>query len=516
MSDEKQPAIGIDLGTTYSVISQVNDVGRPETIPNSEGDLLTPSVILFDGEEVIVGREAIKARATEIENVADCPKRQIGSQVYDKVFGDRRYPPEALQGWILNKLKKDATRVVGDFDSAVITVPAYFDEVRRKATQDSGYIGGLNVLDIINEPTAAAVAYGYQQGWINLDGKIDQPVNVLVYDLGGGTFDVTIMEVTKDRFRAIATDGDMRLGGQDWDQRLIEHVAENFKSNYGVDPTEDPTALGKLLRDCKEAKETLSSRSKAQIECVFGSSTLKTEVTREQFEEMTLDLLDRTDFTIRQTLKAANMAWKDIDKVLLVGGSTRMPAVQDMLKTLSGKAPDTSLSPDEAVSHGAALRAAMLLNKSSSVFRPAEIRNVNSHSLGVIANEVETGISKVVVLIPRNTPLPVVSRRVFKTHKPNQESILVQIVEGESANPEDCSQLGRCAIWDLPDKLRIGTPIEVKFGYAENGRLKIKVQIGGKMNKTFRYEIQRPNSLTQEQLDSWQEYICGPTEFDLD
>ena len=497
------------------MIAYVNETGRPETIPNFEGDLLTPSVVLFDDEEVIVGREAAKARATELEKVADCPKRQIGNQVYDKMFGDRRYPPEALQGWILNKLKRDAARVAGEFQNAVITVPAYFDEVRRKATQDSGFIGGLNVLDIINEPTAAAVAYGYREGWIDIAGKVQQPINVLVYDLGGGTFDVTVMEVGQKRFRAIATDGDMRLGGQDWDQRLIDHVAQNFKNNFGIDPTEDSTAMGKLLRDCKEAKETLSTRSRANIECVFGSSSLKTEVTREEFEDLTLDLLDRTDFTVRQTLKAANLKWTDIDKVLLVGGSTRMPAVREMLKSLSGKEPDTSLAPDEAVAHGAALRSAMLLNQKSSAFRPVEIKNVNSHSLGVVANEVETGIQKVAVLIPRNTPLPVVSRRVFKTHRRNQESILVQIVEGESANPEDCSQLGRCAIWDLPDTLKIGTKIEVKFAYAENGRLQIKVLVGGNTNKTFRYEIQRPNSLTQEQLDSWREYICGPDDFQL-
>ena len=510
MSDTKnKPAIGIDLGTTYSVIARVNDVGRPETIPNSEGELLTPSVILFDGAEVIVGREAVKARSMELENVADCPKRQIGNKVYEKVFGDRRYPPEALQGWILDKLKSDASRVAGQFDQAVITVPAYFDEVRRKATQDSGYIGGLEVLDIINEPTAAAVAYGYHAGWINLEGKVDQPLNVLVYDLGGGTFDVTVMEVSKAKFKTLATDGDMQLGGHDWDQRLIDHVSENFKNNYGIDPREDNLSLGKLLRDCKEAKETLSTRSKTLVECSCGSSTLKTEVTRDQFEELTLDLLDRTDFTVRQTLKAANLNWGDIDKVILVGGSTRMPAVKKMLQALSGQEPNNSLSPDEAVAHGAALRAAMLLHKSSSAFRPAEIKNVNSHSLGVVANEVKTGIQKVVSLIPRNTPLPVVARRVFKTHRKYQESILVQIVEGESVNPEDCSQLGRCAIWDLPEALEVGTSIEVKFEYEENGRLKIRVKVGGETSKSFRYEIQRPNSLTTEQLDSWREYICG-------
>lgn len=189
-----------------------------------------------------------------------------------------------------------------------------------------------------------------------------------------------------------------------------------------------------------------------------------------------------------------------------------MPAVRDMLTSLSGQEPDCSLSPDEAVAHGAALRAAMLSNRHSNAFAPSEIKNVNSHTLGVVANEVETGIAKVVPLIPRNTPLPVVARRIFKTHRKNQESILVQIVEGENNTPEDCSQLGRCAIWDLPDTLEVGTLIEVRFAYEENGRLKIKVKVGGSTQKAFRYEIQRPNSLTDEQLESWREYICDSNE----
>lgn len=510
-----RPAVGIDLGTTYSVIAHINESGRPETIANAEGELLTPSVILFDDEQVIVGREALKARATELDKVADYPKRQIGKPVYDKSFGDRKYPPEALQGWILDKLRRDAERVTGAFDQAVITVPAYFDEVRRKATQDSGYIGGLQVLDIINEPTAAAVAYGYQAGWIDPTGKVAEPINVLVYDLGGGTFDVTLMRVSPNHFEALATDGDMRLGGQDWDQRLIDHVAEQFQAAHGLDPREHPQALGKLLRDCKEAKESLSSRSRAQIPCSVGAHSLSVEVTRDQFESMTLDLLDRTDFTVRQTLGAAKMKWTDIDSVLLVGGSTRMPSVRNMLASLSGKQPDSSLSPDEAVAHGAALRAGMLLEHRDQTFAPARIRNVNSHSLGVVANEVATGVQKVAVLIPRNTPLPVVARKVFKTHREDQESILVQITEGESTDPQQCSSVGRCAIWDLPDRLPSGTLIEVRFGYEENGRLKIKVKIGGTARKSFRYEVQRPHSLTQEQLDSWREYICGPEDFEL-
>ena len=505
----KQAPVGIDLGTTFSVIAYLNNNGRPESVPNAEGDLLTHSVVLFDDQEVIVGKEAAKAMASELSLVAECPKRQIGQRVFDKKILGRRYPPEALQGWILRKLKLDAMRTVGEFDQAVITVPAYFDEVRRKATQDSGFIAGIQVQDIINEPTSAAIAYGYQSGWLDQKGLAVEKTRFLVYDLGGGTFDVTIMEADGRDFRTIATDGDYQLGGRDWDQRLIDYVADAFSDANGFDPRESEDALGRLIRDCKDAKETLSTRGRTSVDCTFGNSSLRVEITREEFLRMTQDLLDRTDFTVRQTMKQANMKWSDIDRVLLVGGSTRMPAVYDMLHGLSGNTPDNSLSPDEAVAHGAAIRSAMLLDHFSETIPIQSIRNVNSHTLGVVANEVETGLPQVVQLIPRNTPIPVNSRRIFRTHKADQESILVQIVEGESKNPTDCSQIGRCTIWDLPENLPIGTPIEVKFGYMENGRLTIKVKVGGEDRRAFRYELKRPNGLTEEQLESWREYISG-------
>jgi molecular chaperone DnaK len=508
MSEPDQPIVGIDLGTTFSVLAHITNAGVPATVNNSEGELLTPSALLFEGDQVVVGKEAAKALSTEASRVADHPKRFMGSKVYQKKFGGRRFPPEALQGWILNKLKNDAESSIGQFEKAVVTVPAYFDEVRRKATQDAGFIAGLNVIDIINEPTAAAIAFGFNEGWINETGRADQSSRVLVYDLGGGTFDVTVMDVKGKEFRAVATDGDIRLGGLDWDMRLVNHVAEAFVKEHGVDPREDEDTRGRLLVDCNAAKETLTVRDRASINCLQGSYAIRVEVTRKEFEDMTLDLLDRTDFTVRQTLKAAGSAWTDIDRVLLVGGSSRMPAVRSMIEALSGREPDTSLSPDQAVAHGAAIRSAIIQGGSED-FKATRIKNVNSHSLGVVATEIDTKIRRVVHLIPRNTPLPVVARQVFKIHKKNQESLLVKIVEGESENPDDCSTVGRCSIWDLPEELPVGTPIEVRFAYKENGRLKIKVKIGGDDQRAFRYEVERPNSLTQEQLDSWREYICG-------
>ena len=505
---KNQPAIGIDLGTTYSVISYINDTGRPETIPNQEGDLLTPSVILFDGDSVIVGKEAAKAMATEYENVIDCPKRQVGARVYSKTIGGRKYPPEALQGWVLSKLRNDAQRVTGVFNQAVITVPAYFDEVRRKSTQEAGFIAGLDVLDIINEPTAAAIAFGSRGGWLTHSGSKSDSIRVLVYDLGGGTFDVTIMEIRQNEFRTLVTDGDMRLGGHDWDQRLVDHVARLFATEHGIDPRENDESLGQLLRDAKAAKETLSVRSQTNIQCNCLGNQLKVPIRRLEFEKMTQDLVDRSEFTVREALKAAQMSFTEVDYVLLVGGSTRMPAIREMLRQLTGKEPDDSLSPDEAVSHGAAIRSAILQsNGENQWFPPAKIINVNSHSLGVVASNVDTRVSQVVPVIPRNTPLPVVARKIFKVHKQEQESVLVQIVEGESTQPDECSLIGRCAIWELPNSLPVGSPIEVRFMYEENGRLQIKVKISG-AKRSFRYELERPNSLTEEQLKSWREYIC--------
>jgi len=505
---EQNPAIGIDLGTTFSVICKLDDTGRPQTLINAEGDKITPSVVFFEGDNVVVGKEAVKAVATDAQAVAECAKRDLGTRLFHKQLSGRRFPPEALQAWVLNKLRIDAERQIGKFSKAVITVPAYFDEVRRKATMDAGYIAGLDVLDIINEPTAAAVAFGFQQGFMKPEEGSGERKKILVYDLGGGTFDVTVMEIGGKDFNALATDGDVMLGGKDWDQRLVDFAAEEFIRKFGVDPREDANAHGRLWRECEDAKRTLSARTKATVACDYQGHAVRVEVTRQQFEDMTRDLLDRTSFTTRQTLQAAGLEWPDIDRVLLVGGSSRMPAVVEMLRRISGKEPDCSVSPDEAVAHGAALHAGLLLSLYQGKSPSFRIRNVNSHSLGVVATDARTKRLRNAILIPRNTPLPAATKRVFKTHKASQRSILVQIVEGESLSPEDCSQLGKCSVRNLPGSLPAQTPIEVRFRYEENGRLTVHVRVEG-TTKELQHEITRENSLTKEQLDSWRKHISG-------
>jgi molecular chaperone DnaK len=500
-------AIGIDLGTTFSVVARLDDLGRPQTLSNAEGDKTTPSAVLFDGDEIVVGREAVKAIGTDTESVAECAKRYLGRRMYPSTLGGRRYPPEVIQAWVLNKLRVDAQRQLGPFEKVVITVPAYFDEVRRKATQDAGYMAGFEVMDIINEPTAAAVAFGFLQGFLQEGQEDHEPLKILVYDLGGGTFDVTVMEIVGNQFHALATDGDVQLGGRDWDQRLVDYVAEEFIRKFGIDPRDDANTLGRLRRECEEAKQTLSARGKANLTCEYQSCTVQLEVTRELFQEMTQDLLDRTAFTTRQTLEAAGLTWEEIDRVLLVGGSTRMPAVQSMLQDLSGKVPDCSVSPDEAVAHGAALHAGLLLSRHRGEPPAFSIRNVNSHSLGVVAMEAKTKRLRNAILIPRNTPLPVTAKRIFRTQHADQRSILVQIVEGESQSPEDCAQVGKCSVRNLPESLSPQTPIEVRFHYAENGRLEVTVRIVG-ANKFLRHELTRENTMSAEQLNGWRQYIA--------
>jgi molecular chaperone DnaK len=514
MSQAATPAIGIDLGTTYSVVAKLDERGQPITLVNSEGDRLTPSVVLMEGNNAIVGKEAMKAMSTEADHVAECAKRDIGHRAYHRTLEGKQYPPEVLQAWILNKLRADAVQQIGPFEKVVVTVPAYFDEIRRKATQDAGYMAGCEVLDIINEPTAAAVSFGFQQGFLSASGSTDRPRRVLVYDLGGGTFDVTVMEIRGSEFLALATDGDVALGGYDWDQRLLNIAADAFQQTHGVDLRADPAAVGKLWRECEDAKRTLSARPKAPILAEYKGRTHRVEVSREHFEEVTLDLLDRTRFTCVQALRAAGLDWSDLERILLVGGSTRMPMVRAMLREISGKEPDASVAADEAVAHGAALHAGLILARLDG--RPANfsIRNVNSHSLGVVGIDSETKRRRNGIVIPRNTPLPVSAVRQFKTAKQDQRSILVQIVEGETPSADDCTSIGRCTVADLPPGLPAKSPVDVIFHYKADGRLKVRVRVPHS-DRQIDEEIVRENGLSKEHMDAWRMFISGqkPTEY---
>jgi molecular chaperone DnaK len=515
------PPVGIDLGTTYSVVAHLDAAGRPVTVVNGVGDLLTPSALFVEDDGVVVGKEAVKSRTLAPDRYIDCFKRDMGAAAARHKLCGFDVPPEILSALVLERLKQDAQRRLGPIRQAVITVPAFFDETRRKATQDAGRLVQLEVLDIINEPTAAALAYGYQQNRLGRDAadKVPSPCGrgqgegalsqcVLVYDLGGGTFDVTILEIEGTRFRTLATDGDVFLGGHDFDERLVNYLAERFLEIHGVDPRSDPQDAAQLWFDAQEAKHTLSERSKATAVLFHAGIRMRVEITCQQFEDLTRDLLERTETTASLVVKQAGLNWRQIDRVLLVGGSGRMPMVGRMLRKVTGKEPDCSLSPDEVVAHGAALYANMLAGRAVSGQAACQLVNVNSHSLGVVAVHPRTKLKTNVVLIPRNTALPCRAVRTFQTARADQRSVKVSIVEGESERPEACIALGDCVVRDLPAGLPKSTPVEVEYAYHANGRIAVGARVPS-VRYSQRIELQRDTARNLGDLEQWRARLCG-------
>lgn len=502
-----QLAVGIDLGTTFSVAAYLDGDGRPVTVPNAEGDLTTPSVVLFDDSSIVVGKEAVKAAAMEPDHIAEFPKRDMGNVYFSQAIGGEYFPPEVIQSLILEKLKRDAEEKIGSFDKAVITVPAFFNEPRRKATQDAGQLAGLEVLDIINEPTAAAVAYGTRAGFLTPEGESRRTEQILVYDLGGGTFDVTLMEIDGRDYKTVATAGDVYLGGIDWDQRIADHVAERFQEKYrGNDPRKNPNSLKRLVREAEDAKRTLTARQKTTISYEQAGEGVRVPITRDQFEELTSDLLQRTRFTVRSVLKDAGVAWQDITRLMLVGGATRMPMVRRMLEEESGIEVDVSLSADEAVAHGAALYAGILLSTRSGSEPNVKVQNVNPHNLGVLARQPKTQRRQNCVLIPRNSRLPVSKAERFKTRVPNQRQVSVRVVEGGDSTGQNSTLIGKCVVTNLPDGLPAGTPVDVYFWYAANGRLTVRAHLPDS-GREAQITIERDTGLTNAKLREWDQRL---------
>jgi molecular chaperone DnaK len=514
-AEDTSPAVGIDLGTTYSVIAHIDAQGRPISLLNADGERLTPSVVLFGEDGTIVGKQALLGSALEPQRTAICVKCDMGAKFYRRPINGEHMPPEVISSLVLRSLKADAERQIGPLTRAVITVPAYFDETRRRATMDAGRLAGLDVLDIINEPTAAAIAYGHQLGFLDRSGKLvgDRPLRALVFDLGGGTFDVTIVAIAPGSFKALATDGDVGLGGKDWDEQLVALIAERLKAQVGLDPRDNPVTAQELQLDAESAKRTLTERAKAILYVNLMGRRCKVEVTREEFEHATLPLLERTRMTTEIVVRQAGLTFADIDRVLLVGGATRMPQVVRMLEELTGKTPDRSVSADEAVAHGAALYANLLAPPASGAAPTPqfEVTNVNSHSLGILATDPGSGKKFNKVLIPKNTPLPFTRRKRFQTYRPGQRAVLIKVLEGESDKPDFCTAIGTCTIADLPTALPAGSPIEVSYTYESNGRLQVDARLRGH-DAGITVAFQRENSLPDEEVDVWSHYVA--TEMD--
>ncbi|MCS6865916.1 MAG: Hsp70 family protein [Gemmataceae bacterium] len=494
--------IGIDLGTTYSAVAALDDRGRPFTVPNRDGEILTPSAVYLapDGSAV-VGQAALDLELEQPDRVATLVKRRMGQPDYGRPIAGRSFRPEVLSAIILKKLAQDAEAQLGPIDGCVITVPAYFDDTRRKATMDAGRIAGLNVIDILDEPSAAALAYALQSG-----DRIAQTETVLVYDLGGGTFDVTLVKLSPQRFQVLAIEGDVRLGGRDWDERLVNWGADKFLREYGEDPRLDPQSLAGLYAAAERTKRALSKLEHATLTVAHAGRKSTYPIPRPEFEAITRDLMTRTRLTTQQLLKQTQLTWDDVSKVLLVGGSTHMPACARMLYELTGRRADHSLAVSEVVARGAALHAGIRIEttpteKLRRAIGPqlAEVIeiNVNAHSLGVAVRRGHERIND--KLIPKNTPLPAVAERVYYTVTDNQSRVRVQILQGEALPAEACIAVGECWIEGLPPQLPKGSPVRVHCGVAANGRIEVTAtdQTSGRAASVT---IHRPGGLSDEEL----------------
>ncbi|MCA8993018.1 MAG: Hsp70 family protein [Planctomycetaceae bacterium] len=508
--------VGIDLGTTYSAIAQLDADGNPVSLTNSDGKTITPSVVLLgeDGK-VIVGPTFERMSIENPQNIVEAIKRQMGNKDFHIVYQGKKLTPEFISALIIKKLKQDAEKSIGPIANAVVTVPYYFNDVRRKATQDAGKIAGLNVIDIINEPTAATLAYAWQKGQLGRSDNFAGEKTIMVYDLGGGTFDVTVVRYNATNFKVLATDGDVMLGGLDWSRRIVDHISEQFHKQHGMDPREDPETMMTLTQECEQAKRDLSDKAQLSITAYYKGKNTTVALTRQDFERMTADLMLRTRDTTELVMQQAGVGKGELDEVVLVGGSTYMPVVETMLREVTGKAPSRDVTPEEAVAEGAAIHAAILEARATGGntrmgqavvkrLQSVQASDVNSHSLGVKITDPNNRTRKINhIMIPKNTSIPFKTTQRFVTNSPNQQRVHVCILEGDALDPDACTTIGDFRVVGLPPNLPAGSPIEITYEYDKNGRFAAHARelVGNTEAKT---EIVRDSGLTDADTDAFE------------
>lgn len=493
MPEKKEYVVGIDLGTTNSVIAWMKPDGNVEVIPNSEGSRITPSVVAFTKTgEILVGEPAKRQMILNPDRTIKSIKRKMGSD-YKVRIDDKEYTPQEISALILKKLKKDAESYLGgEIKRAVITCPAYFNDAQRQATKEAGIIAGLEVLRIINEPTAAALAYG-------LDKKSGEQ-KVLVYDLGGGTFDVSILEIGDGVIEVIATSGNNHLGGDDFDQRLIDWMAEEFKKQYGVDLREDKQALQRLRDAAEKAKIELSTKLETEVNLPFITATssgplhLEMRITRSLFESLTKDLVEMTRGPIERALSDAKLSPNDIDEIILVGGMTRVPMIQNFIKDIFGKEPNKGVNPDEAVAIGAAIQSAILAGEEGAKGRDIVLVDVTPLTLGI---EIKGGLFE--PIIPRNTKIPVKKSKIFTTVEDYQTEVEIRVYQGERSMAKDNIFLGSFKLVGIPPAPRGVPQIEVTFDIDSDGIVNVSAKdLGSGKEQTM--VVTGRHKLTEEEI----------------
>lgn len=505
--------VGIDLGTTFSAIAYVNQHGKPEIIPPREGGdaRTTPSVIYFDEDgNPIIGMEARNQAMVEPRRTVRFVKREMGNSSYRFNVDGKEYLPEDLSAHILKKLKSDAEATLNrEIKKAVISVPAYFKDAQREATRQAGEIAGLEVIRIVNEPTAAALAYGME--------KVEGSQTILVYDFGGGTFDVTLMNVRGQEFTIIASDGDAQLGGKDIDARLVEYFSEEFLSEHGIDLRLEPHTHHELWDRAEKAKKDLALRDNLQVILAVGEKTLRVDIDREQFLERIGDLIQQTEACMNRVIKASGMSWEQVDKILLAGGSSRIAAVKEMIKRVTGKEAARDMNPDECVAMGAAIQAVVATIEKEGVGAapPLEggvdivVHDVASHSLGVkaLSSDLKAYINS--IIIPRFTQIPCTRTKIYTTNEDNQERVEIEVLQGEDENPRspEIHLIGKTGLRNLPQHNAGELLIEVTLSYNADGVIEVvaKELKSGQMNREV--VMKKAGTLSPEMIEERKEEL---------
>jgi molecular chaperone DnaK len=507
-------AAGIDLGATNTVTACVNNLGHSEIVRDREGNRWIPSAVLFDDQKYYAGEEALLRSAGQTDRLVRGAKRSLGKSLHDQSIGGERFPPELIHACLLHYVRRELDRRWDEPYGVVLTVPAFFGELKRNAAADAGEMAGLHVLDVLNEPTAAALAFGEHTGYLTSEGMPMRKLRALVFNLNAATLETTLLEIAPGGVATLAVDGDLTLGGQSWDDRLADCAAEDFIRRHGADPRDDPELLAQLLTDAERAKRRLSMRAETRIPVRAGAKTLDVKVTREQFAAATSDLLDRAVEVAMRMLASAGCAWPLVDRVLLTGGATQMPLLRARLRELAGREPDYTVHPEEAVARGAALYAHDLVRRAgaSGSVPHFKLHHLNTRSLGVQGVDPKTREPFNKILIPRGTPLPASATEKFVIHPADKKEVVITVLEGDSRDARKCDVVGKAILRDLPANLGKEWPVSVTYEYTESGRLRVEAHVCY-TDRRVRLELTETANLSHVQRERWKQLVSAEAGF---